>query len=304
MLKALWGLAPLCHNTVMLALLLVLCSTFSEEISESIAKRSVRARRETVYSMGFLGLFWGLVAMLGIVIFGGQHHLDPASWPTLLPRIGLEVLVTFMISESIILADRSTIGFLRLLPIPLLLLVDVILGYHITPLQITGVLLMFFALTVAFRHNPRGQRGAWLIVLTALLNVVTVSLFKYDITHYNDVAAEQALVLGCIVAFFYIQTRRHRGTSPLRLLFRPVSGTQAVASGLSTILGSFAMALAPASVIIALKRTFALLWAVLFGRTYFHEHSLTRKLSSFGITAVAIVLLVSPYLPNWFAGFK
>ncbi len=278
----------------MLSLLLVLCSTLSEEISESIGKTSVRHRRETVYGLGFLELFWGFVVMLGLVIFGHHNHFSPASFPTLLPRIALEILVAFIAAEAVIRAERSTIGFLRLITIPLLLLTDITLGYHITPLQIAGVLVMFFALVLTFHRNPTGQRGAWLVVLTSLLSVATVSLYKYDITHYNSIAVEQAIVMGCIILAFALKAH-HRGPSLFRLLVQPITGTQALASGLSSVLGSFAIGFAPASVVIALKRTFALLWAVLFGRAYFRERSLRRKLASFGITGLGIIMLISPY---------
>ena len=79
---------------------------------------------------------------------------------------------------------------------------------------------------------------------------------------------------------------------------KPVTGTQALMSGLSTVLGSFAIGLAPASVIVALRRTLALMWAVIFGQAYFHEHSLKRKAYSFGFTIVGITLLISPYWPH------
>ena len=280
----------------MLALLLVLCGTLSEEISESIGKQSVKLRRETVYGLGFLELFWGFVVMVGILIFSRDNHFDPASLPTLIPRILLELLVFSLAMEAIVKVQRSAIGFLRLITIPFLLLVDIVLGYHITPIQIAGVVVMFFALVLAFHRNPSGQKGAWMVVITGLLSVISISLYKYNITHYNSVAVEQAIVLGTIVVAFYLRARRpHR--SPLRLLIQPVTGTQALTSGLSTVLGSFALLYAPASVIIALKRTFALFWSVIFGHAYFREHSLGRKMTSFGFTTIGILLLISPYLP-------
>lgn len=277
----------------MFALILVLSASFAEEISQSIGKQSVKLRRESVYNLGFLELFWGFVVMSGIALFGPHNHFDPASLPTLLPRLVLEVTVAYLTVEAIVQADRSTIGFLRLLSIPLLLVVDIVLGYRLTLVQIAGVVIMFFALTLAFHHNPSGKKGAWLVVLSAFLSVGTVSLYKYDITHYNSVAIEQSIVLGTILAFFYL--RGWRGRSPFKLLLRPLSGTQALMSGLGSVLGSFAISFAPASVVVALRRTFALFWAVIFGQAYFHEHSLKRKAYSFGFTVVGIALLVSPY---------
>lgn len=278
----------------MLALLLVLCATLTEEISESIGKRSIRRRRETIYGLGFLELFGGFIVMTAIVIFTRDFHFNPASLPTLLPRLVLEVTGAWIMMESIAVADRSTIGFLRILGIPMLLLVDIVLGYHITGLQITGVFVMFFALVLAFHQNPSGKRGAWLVILNAFLSVITISLYKYDITHFNSIPVEQAIVMGTVVTFFYIKVRRS-GRSPLRLLTNPVTGTQALMSGISSVMVSFAFGLAPASVISSLRRTMALMWAVVFGQAYFHERSFKRKLYSFAFTLAGIAMLVSPY---------
>jgi drug/metabolite transporter (DMT)-like permease len=234
--------------------------------------------------------------MIALAFWAPHNHFDVRSLPTLSVRIVLEVLMAYLNVEAIIKAERSTVGFLRLVSIPLLLIVDITLGYHITPIQIGGVLVMFFALMFAFHHNPAGRRGAWLAALSGFVAVATVSLYKFDITHYNSVPVEQAIVMSVVLSVFYIggYRRATHGLQALKLLFRPVSGTQAFTSGLSAVLGSYAIQFAPASVVIALKRTFALLWAVLFGHTYFREHSLRRKLGSFAFTAVGIVLLVNP----------
>src|SRR6185369_9588941 len=112
----------------MLALLLVLCSALAEETSQSIGKRSVKRKRESVYGLGFLELFWGFIVMFGLVIVTPGNHFSTASLPTLIPRIFLEILVTYLTVEAIVRVERSTMGFLRLTTIPFLLLVDIILG--------------------------------------------------------------------------------------------------------------------------------------------------------------------------------
>src|SRR6266403_1306374 len=103
----------------MLAVLLLLTSTFATEAASSIGKQSVRLRRENVHDLAFLGIFWGLVFILGTLAFGARFHFDPASLPTLIPRLLLETALAYFNAEAIIHADRSTMGFLRLLTIPL-----------------------------------------------------------------------------------------------------------------------------------------------------------------------------------------
>lgn len=275
----------------MLAAIILFASTFAIEAGSSIGKESARRHRENVYDMGFLSLFWGLVFLLVTLLFGAPWRFQLASLPTLLPRLGLEIALTYINAEAIIRADRTTTNFLRLISIPLLLVVDLALGYHISAWQLAGVGIMFVALIVAFSHNRHGRRGAWLAVLSGLLAVGTVSLYKYDITHFNSIAAEQTLVLAVLVAYFYVGSARLRRQSPLRLLLRPVTGTQSLASGVAVVLESFAFGLAPASVILTFKRSFGLMWAVIFGGTYFHEHSLRRKVSSGALMVTSLLLM-------------
>jgi hypothetical protein len=280
----------------MLAVLLLLTSAFATEVSNSLGKKSVFERRENVYDLVFLSLFWGLIFLLATLGFGAVWHFDPASLPFFIPRVLLEIGLAYISAEAIILADRTTVGFLRLLTIPLLLVVDLSLGYHITQLQVFGIALMFIALVMAFHHNPAGRRGAWIAALSGVLATAAVSLFKYDITHFNSVVAEQSLSIGAILIFFGLMSYRQRHKSPFRLLFRPVTGTQSLANGVAVVLESFAMSLVPASVMITLKRSFALMWAIIFGGAYFHEHSIKRKASSGILMVVSIVLIASPQL--------
>jgi hypothetical protein len=279
----------------MLPALLLLTSTFAVESSASLGKRFVAQRRETVYDLSFLGIFWGFIFLLSTLAFGAHWHLSLASAPIIVLRLVLETALARTISEASIRADRTTMAFLRLLTIPFLLVVDISLGYHFTNLQIAGVVLMFTALVLAFRHNPSSRKGAWLAVLSALLSVGTITLYKFDITHYNSVVAEQTIVLGGMLIYFYFAANLHR-RSPLRLLLKPTTGTQALANGAAIALESYALSMAPASIIMTLKRSFALVWAIVFGGAFFHEHSLGRKISSGALLAISILLIASPQL--------
>jgi hypothetical protein len=284
----------------MLVVLLLLTSTFATEIAESIGKQSVRWRRENVYELAFLSLFWGLLFLFGTLAFGAEFHLSLASLPFLGIRLVLEVILAFAIAEAVVRTDRTTMAFLRLLTIPLLLVVDIALGYHITTPQYLGIALMFCALMLAFKHNAHGRRGAWIAALTAILSVATISLYKYDITHFNSVVGEQSVVISGMLIVFALASFRQRHRSPMRLLFRPATGTQALSNGIVIPLESFAMTFVPASLAISLKRSFSVMWAIIFGGTYFHEHSLRRKTSSGVLMTISLVLIASPLLPiSW-----
>lgn len=275
----------------MFPVLLMLTSTLSTEVSSSMGKQLVRQRRENVYDLAFLGIFWGTVIMIITLAFGAEFRVTLASLPTLLARIVLEFGLLIAIAEATIRADRSTVGFIRLITIPLMLVVDIALGYHISSLQFMGIAVMFVALVVAFRHNPISRRGAWAALLSGLIGVGTVTLYKYNITHFNSVAGEQITVLVVVCIGLHILSYRRSRRSPLQLLFRPATSTQALADGVAIPLESFAYSLAPASLIMAYKRSFALIWSIVFGGTRFHEHSIRRKVSAAVLMAGALVLL-------------
>lgn len=274
----------------MFVLLLLLSATFTEEVSESLGKRSIHKRRETIYNAAFLSVFWAVLFLLATLAFGAEFRLTSASLPTLAVRTILEIVMAYLGAELLLKADRTTVGFLRLLTIPILLGVDIALGYKLSSLQIVGVVVMFVALCLAFHDNPRGKKGAHLAIMSALLGIVTTSLYKYDITHYNSVVGEQVAVLSSVLTFFYVASKK----SPLYLLVKPLTGAQSLSHGTGEVLMSFAYSFAPASVVMAMRRTFALVWTIIFGHTYFHEKSLKRKIYSGAILVIGLALVVLP----------
>jgi drug/metabolite transporter (DMT)-like permease len=277
----------------MFAVLLLLTSTFATEASSTIGKQSVRRKRENVPELAFLAIFWGFIFMLVTLAFGAKFRFDPASLPTLIPRLVLETAFTYYLSRATVEADRSTAGFLRLITIPLVLVIDIALGYHISLIQIFGIALMFIALVIAFHGKHQNRKGASVAIISALLSAATISLYKYDITHYNSVAAEQIIVMAYLLVFFFLASVR-AGRSPLRLLIKPATGGQSLSNGVAIVLESFAVSLIPASVMITLKRSFGIMWAIAFGGKIFHEKSLRRKLSSAAIRTVSLFLSAEP----------
>lgn len=277
----------------MLAVLLLLTSTFATEASSTIGKQSVRRKRENVPEMAFLAIFWGFIFLLVTLAFGAEFRFSLASLPTLLPRLVLEVAFSYYMSRSIVEADRSTAGFLRLITIPLVLVIDIALGYHITLIQLVGIALMFVSLVFVFRGKQTSRKGASVAVISALISAATISLYKYDITHYNSIVAEQLIVMSVILVFFFIMSMR-AGRSPLRLLLKPVTGAQSLSNGVAIVLESFAVGLIPASVLITLKRALGLMWAIIFGGKYFREKSLRRKISSAAIMTLSLFLIAEP----------
>jgi hypothetical protein len=275
---------------------LLFSATLFEEISETIGKTSVKRRREDVFCLAFLGLFWSVIFLIASVfLFGAKFIIVQASLPTLMLRIMGEILLTYVLSEAIIRADRSTLGFLRLLSIPILLGFDVALGYHLTTLQVVAVFALLAGMALAFRRNPAGRRGAGWALAVAIIAAVCSTLFKWDISHYNSVAGEQIAVYSTVLGFYYVQARL-AGNNPLKLLVKRASGIQSLSNGFGLAIESFAYAYAPVSVMVAVKRSFAIFWAVIFGQRFFHERRTHHKIIAGAVLAVGLILMVSPYL--------
>jgi uncharacterized membrane protein len=278
----------------MLPLSLLASATFFEEVAETIGKKSVKRRRENVYNFAFLALFWADIFLIISTFAGAKFHLSTASWPFLAVRIPIEVALNFVAAEAIVRADRSTVGFLRLFTIPLLLTTDLLLGYHLSLWQITAVMILFIGLATAFHRNSAGQKGAGWAVLTATLAALSATIFKWDISHYNSTAAEQIVVYTCVLTFFYIKSRQ-QGTSPIKLLTNRITGIQSISNGLGLAIESFAYQYAPASVIVATKRSFAVMWSIVFGHHYFHERRLRQKIVAGAVLVIGLIILVKPW---------
>ena len=277
----------------MLGLLLVLSATFCGEIALSIGKRSVEDGKQSIYAMGFLNGLWGtLLLFFTAFVIRKTFLFSFASLPTFGLRLILELAQAHVSVLAIARADRSTFGFLRILTIPLLLLSDVALGYSISGLQIAGMAIIIAGLIALFIKNGIRRRGMWLVLFTAVNAAATISLYKYNITHYNSVEAEQGIALIVLMLYFFAMARFVKGENPLYFLKKPIFLAQSLSEGVGVVLIGFAYLYAPASIITAIKRAAEVLWATVSGKMYFGEQKLLVKLAVFVCVAAGLVLLI------------
>lgn len=276
----------------MFAFFLVAVGTLLMEGSSTMGKKAVAKRSETLYSFGFLNYFWSCLVMLGLVLLGADFHFSRESLPFFLPRLVLEVVFAQLALRAIIRSDRSTFAFLRLITIPLIIVVDVIVGYPLNATQILGSLLIFGALVALLSEHALKTRGGKDVVLVAILATATLSLYKYDITHFNSVAAEQLLVFLVLLAYFTIAGWEHHKERTWKYLLKPRQEAQSLLHGVGVAAFSFAYYLAPASVIATLNRAFTVLWSIIFGNIYFHEKNLGFKIGAWTIASLGLMLIV------------
>ena len=266
--------------------------TLADETSTSIGKYEIKHKKETVNNMVFLSMFWMVVGFVFSIILGSDFYFSFKSLPIFIPRLILEITLCAIMTKGIAIAQRSTFAFLNTITIPFLLAVDLAIGYTISPPQIAGILLLFTALFIMFFHHPEDSKGTWYILSGSLIAVITTSIYKYDISNFNSVAAEQLIVGVTLLVFFGLKSFYKDHLNPIKLLIKPVSGTQSILRGFASVVESYAYKyVAAASIAIALKRSFSLFWAITYGHKYFQEKDYLRKLLGFVVIGVSLLLI-------------
>ncbi len=277
----------------MLGVLLASIGTFFEEVASSIGKRKVATHEEGIFTMGFLHFIWGLLLFAGIAVFrDGAFVFSAASLPTFVVRAMLEIFQLHLTLVALASADRTTFGFVRTGTIPILLLLDVAFGYTLGASQAIGIGFIMIALVALFLNHGIRRPGLGFVIATTVNAALTLSLYKYHITHFNSVAAEQLIInviLLCYTTGLALFVSNER---PWRFLARPIFLIESLASGIGSVIESFAFGFAPASIVLAAKRSSSVFWATVSGNVVFHERHLLLKLSAFLLLATGLVLLV------------
>ena len=279
----------------MFGIVLAGLSSAFNELSDSIGKKGMHDKAESIYTFGFLNLLFGTILLVTFGFFRHELLFSLASLPTFLPRVVLEVLQAQLTVMAVARADRGDFGLMRMLTIPLLFVADVSLGYSISGGQMLGMALILVAIFLLLSSESYKTKGFWLLIITAVNAAATISLYKYDISHFNSVEAEQSIVSIVLMLYFFTLASLKTRENPLNFLWKPRFAAQAIASGSSSFVGSFAILFAPASVITAALRASAVLFAILSGRFYFREKGFFVKVVLFVVVGTGLVLLARTY---------
>jgi drug/metabolite transporter (DMT)-like permease len=275
----------------MLGIILISISSLFHEVGASIGKRKIEKKEESIYAMAFLSYFWSSFWFLGVMIFRHDFVFSLASLPTFLTRAVLEIILTNISITALVRADRTTFGFVRTSTVVMLLLVDLALGYSVSITQMAGMAIISLTLLIVFMNHGINKTGLNFVILSAIGAVATISLFKYDISHFNSVEAEQ-LLMNIILMAYFSRIAMKGGEHPIKMMAKPIFFGQSFADGLGTVFGSFAYNFAPASVIAAGGRSTSAFFSILSGNIYFHEKNVLMRLVIFLMLAVGIFLLI------------
>ena len=274
----------------MFGIILAGVSSALGELASSIGKYEIKKHAISYYSIGFLTLLFGEVFFLVSGFVRHDFVFMLASLPTFGPRIALEILQAHIGIVALTRCDRSDFGFVRTLTVPLLLMVDYALGYRISIFQMLGIVIIVATIMVLFSLRKHRTKGLILLLASACNAVLTISLFKYNVTHFNSVEAEEGIVIAVLMLYFFILAWVNARENPLSFLRKPIFVLQSVTSGLMSI-SSFAFLFAPAAVITTALRASAILFAMISGKVYFHEKDIYLKSILFCALCVGLVLL-------------
>jgi len=280
----------------MFGVILISIGTFFEEVSDSIGKIKVNNAQESPYTMAFLSVFWGFIFFVLISLIKNSTFIfNFASLPTFLIRAVLEIIQSYVSVLAVIKADRTTYSFLRTLTIPLLLLVDFILGYKIGFLPMIGIITIIVALIIAFSNHGIKRKGIGFVIFSAVNAVITISLFKYDITHFNSVVAEQLLISLILLISFLSFSLIKAKENPFIFLTKPIFFLQSISVGVGGVIESFGYNFGAASIMTAAKRSSAIFWSILSGKAYFKEKNILFKFLVFSLLLIGLIFLSFTY---------
>lgn len=275
----------------MLGIFLLASGSFFSEMGVSLGKEEVLRRKENIYTYGFLSLFLSTLVFVCIAFIRGKFLFSVESLPTLGLRMILEIFQAYISIKAITIADRSTFGFLRVLTIPLLLLVDISLGYSLAVNQIIGAGILTVSLLLLLLNHGLRTKGIGFVLLSAVNAVITISLFKYNISHFNSVEVEQGIVQIILLVYFSVMVWRTKGKNPLRLLAKPLFFLQSLSQAVAGVLISFGYLFIPASVASSVERSTSVFFSLLSGKQYFHEKKFAQKLVAFLFLIIGFAFL-------------
>ena len=262
----------------MIGILLIGIGTFFQEVSDSIGKIKVKIHEESPYTMAFLSVFWWAIFLALIAIVKhSTFTFSIESLPTFSVRAILEIFQLYVCTYAIIKAERSTYNFIRTGTIPLLLIVDLILWYSIGTTAIIGIIIVMISLWILLFNREIKKGGIRLVVLSTINAVFTISLYKYDITHFNSIVGEQLVMYTILLISFFIFDRIKFKENPMSFLNKRIFLVQSLAIWIGGIIQDFAYYYGAASIITTAKRWLAIIRSMITGKIYFKEkHVMVR----------------------------
>jgi drug/metabolite transporter (DMT)-like permease len=168
------------------------------------------------------------------------------------------------------------------------------MGDTITNIEFLGIGIILVVLLAYFAGGKIHGKGMGLALASALLSVVNLTFYKYDISHYNAAAVSQLYVSLALFSIYAVRLMLSKEDRALLVQMKahPLLGLSFVSQAFSSLLVSLAYQYAPASLILAFSRACSVLWSLISGVFYFHEENVLRKAFAFALIVVGLFVLV------------
>jgi drug/metabolite transporter (DMT)-like permease len=267
---------------------------------DALCKRALRAHPPRAV----LGArWWYALPFLALPLLAAPvPPLDRVFWLALLVSGPLEVFAMFLYLEAIAVSPLSlTAPLLAWTPVFAALAAAVVLGETPSPAGAAGVLLVAAGSWLLYSSPGCGalaplrclarERGARLTLAVALIFSATSALGKLGMQHSSTAFFGPAYVACLAVCLGAAAILRGEGRAFLREL-RPNRWFLAIgaAAALMTLLHFSALALTSVAYMLAVKRS-SLLVSVAFGRVFFQERGLIRRIPGAAVMFAGVLLL-------------
>ena len=284
---------------------LALLTAFSSATGDAVLKAAF-ARRGAA-AMAVIRTAAPLPILAPALLFMEWPPLPPAFWATLSLLLPLEITALLLYMRAIRTSDLSlTLPHLAFTPSFILLTGWLVLGETVSPLGLAGVVSTTFGAWIL--HLGPGGRGALgplkalfreegsrLMLLVAAIYSLTSVLGKKAIllTDPSFFACFYFVVLGTVTPLVLGKAAAGEIPQPWCLLRRrEIQGVLGVGLAQAAMVLShmWAISLTQASYMIAVKRT-SLLFGILYGRIFFREGMLGRRLAGGLLMLLGVALI-------------
>ncbi len=272
---------------------------FAHMFGEFSTSASKHAFKEKLFSYKVYGFISHVVSasffLIMAFVVNDPFVYNTKALPFFLVRLVAEVIQCEIVYRAFVKSDRTTFGFARILTIPLLLIVDIVLGYTISNAQLLGIGIIAASLLAYFGVEHLKTKGLRLTIFSALLSVVTISIYKYDVSHFNTPSVIQLLSSSALGLIYGIRVLFSKKDMSLlsKLREHPMLGFVFASEAIASTMLSFAYLYAPASLVLSVSRASAVVWSLLSGVFYFHEKKVLKKVFFCAVLAIGLVVMVN-----------
>lgn len=268
----------------MIGFLLGFLGTFFQELNNSITKD--KTKKYHFITVAVISSFFSLLLFSGIWIFkyfswNFELSFALASIPLLIIRWILEVFQSYFTILAIKHCDRSTFSIIRIITIPLLVFADILLWYDITSNSLIWIWIILVSfLLFNFNTKTINWNGWYYVLFTAINAVLTISLFKYSISHYwNSVEIDQFfMILATFLFFAFYNYKRENKIWFYLLKKEKIFRIQWIFMAIASILISYTYVHFNASEATTLKRAWEMFWSIMAGFLFFKETHFWKKI--------------------------